>query len=64
MREEPTKDAGARSFQEKWKKVIHICSTFRLFTLNACEAGKPETFEQVFPTWNNEYTCLDKKTSV
>lgn len=64
MHEQPTKDIGARSFQDNRKKVICICSVFRLFTLNACEAGEPETFEQVFPTWNNEYTCLDKKTSV
>lgn len=49
MHEEPAKDIGAKSFPEKWKKVFPVCFIIRLLTLNACEAGKPETFKSFQP---------------
>lgn len=49
MHEEPAKSIGAKSFPEKWKKVFPVCSIIGLFTLNACEAGKPETFRSFQP---------------
>lgn len=49
VHEEPAKDIGAKSFQEKRRKVIRVSSIIGLFTLNACEAGKPETFKSFQP---------------
>lgn len=38
-----------KASQRNEKKVILVFSVIGLFTLNACEAGKPETFKSFQP---------------